>query len=213
MPVFFLFGGWCDCLSLSDPYQSWCVQDTIDPMCRDRHANCYHWTRCLAQAKHHPNTRKTPENADDSAAMGTFALTPDDPKHELACCTLWTFKDDVPPFWWPHCLSSDNMVCAPPRFLSGSVEPKSLSFKVETGLWMPLMFGRTSQLRDRGWIVAFARSCAPTYLWWCHSQWSEKVGCKKTRESSKCCFVGKKPAKRKAINNAIHPAEEKRNKS
>lgn len=42
--------------------------------------------------------KKPPENADDGALVGTLALTPDDPKHELACRSLWTLKDDVPPF-------------------------------------------------------------------------------------------------------------------
>lgn len=156
--VFFLFIGRCDCFSPSDPYQSRCVQDPIDPTRRVRHANRSHWTRCLAAAKRRPNMRKKPppENADDGALVGTLALTPDDPKHELACRSLWTLKDDVPP------LSDGPIVCRPAHLRGSSVDPQILSLSLSR-------LRRDYECLSNVWLYVlterqrlFARSCMPT---------------------------------------------------
>lgn len=89
----FSFIGQCDCFSPSDPYQSRCFSVPL--------IQCGVTVTATAPIGHgvwrRQYTRKTLEIADDGALVGTLALTPDDLKHELACHTLWTLKDDVPP--------------------------------------------------------------------------------------------------------------------
>lgn len=92
MQVFSLFGGWCDCLSLSDPYQSWCVQDTIDPMCRDRHTNHIHWTRRLEHAKHHLKHAQKPWKCRQLCGDGNICVDPRWPQAWISMSHIVGFK-------------------------------------------------------------------------------------------------------------------------